>query len=112
MTGIDSSDPLIVRIAADDVIVVIGEIDLAGGSILEAAVAEHESERPVVLDLEAVAFVDSSGLRSLLGMRRRASERGTLVVLRNPSAEVLRLLEITGTGDQFSIESGSESDAE
>jgi anti-anti-sigma factor len=51
-----------------------------------------------------VTFIDSSGLRSLLGASRRAAERSGKVVLRSPSPSVQRLLEITGTTAQFSIE--------
>ena len=44
-------------------------------------------------------------LRSLLGASRRAKARGSSVVLRNVGAEVARLLDITGTMSQFTIES-------
>ena len=56
--------------------------------------------------LRDVFFIDSSGLRSLLGASRRAQARNTVVVLRSVGAQVERLLQITGTTDQFVIESG------
>ncbi|MDP9464508.1 MAG: STAS domain-containing protein [Actinomycetota bacterium] len=85
-------------------IVVHGDIDVAGGPILEAALLERENEGPVVIDLGDVFFMDSAGLRSLLGASRRARDRGTVVVLREVGSELLRLLEITGTTEHFSIE--------
>jgi anti-anti-sigma factor len=85
-------------------IVVHGDIDVAGGPILEAAILERESDGPVVIDLGDVFFIDSSGLRSLLGASRRARDRGATVVLRDVGSEVLRLLQISGTTEHFSIE--------
>jgi anti-sigma B factor antagonist len=89
---------------SDGVIVVHGDIDVAGGPILEAALLKVDGNTPVIIDLDDVFFIDSSGLRCLLGAGRRAHARGTNVVLRGVGSEVLRLLEITGTTDQFSIE--------
>ncbi|MFM2077674.1 MAG: hypothetical protein RJA49_1564 [Actinomycetota bacterium] len=94
------------QIHRDDngVITVVGEIDMAGGPILEAAILQSENEQPLVLDLKAVSFIDSSGLRSLLEASRRARARNTVVVLRDVGPEVARLLDITGTTDQFQVD--------
>jgi anti-anti-sigma factor len=86
------------------VIVVHGDIDVAGGPILDNALLNADHLGPVIIDLGDVFFIDSSGLRCLLGASRRARDRGTTVVLRSVGSEVLRLLQITGTTDQFSIE--------
>lgn len=93
-----------VLVDTDGVLVVQGDIDMAGGPIVEAAILEHENDTPVVLDVAGVSFIDSSGLRSLLAASRRAHERQTHVVLRGMGPEVARLLEITGTESQFVIE--------
>ena len=55
-----------IRVAIDDdgAVVAEGDIDLAGGPLLEAAIARCEaSAGPVVIDLGGVEFIDSSGLR-------------------------------------------------
>jgi anti-anti-sigma factor len=96
-------DSLTVDKDADGAIVVHGDIDVAGGPILEAAILEIENDEPLVIDLGDVFFIDSSGLRSLLGASRRARDRRTVVVLRAVGSEVLRLLEITNTTEHFSI---------
>ena len=106
MTEMGNQDSLTVDNDAGGVIVVHGDIDVAGGPILEAAIRSRESQGPVVIDLGDVYFIDSSGLRSLLGASRRAREVGGTVVLRNVGAEVLRLLQITGTTEHFAIETG------
>jgi anti-anti-sigma factor len=100
----EDSQSLIVDRDEDGVLVVHGDIDVAGGPILEAALLKSQSSSQVVIDLGDVFFIDSSGLRCLLGASSRARERGTNVVLRHVGNEVLRLLQITGTTAQFSIE--------
>ena len=104
MTDMGNYDSLTVENAPGGAIVVHGDIDVAGGPILEAALLRREGEAVIVIDLGDVYFIDSSGLRSLLGASRRARGRGASVVLKRVGAEVLRLLEITGTTDNFTIE--------
>ncbi|CAB4600532.1 MAG: STAS domain-containing protein [Actinomycetes bacterium] len=109
MTGPTNDDSVTVDLDGD-VIVVHGDIDMAGGPVLEAAMLQQEEQdpdgdRPLVIDLGDVSFIDSSGLRSLLGAGRRARARGSEVVLRRVGSEVARLLDITGTTSQFVIES-------
>jgi anti-anti-sigma factor len=104
MSDYTSNDSLAIELV-DGVIVVHGDIDMAGGPVLEAAILQCEHSAPVIIDLADVFFIDSSGLRSLLDASRRARARGTDVVLRSVGAEVSRLLEITGTEQQFVVES-------
>jgi anti-sigma B factor antagonist len=100
---------LTAAVTSDGTIVVAGDIDMAGGPLLEEAILAREtdleraSSGDVVLDLENVHFIDSSGLRGLLGASRRAASRRSAVVLRAAGPEIIRLLEITGTLDQFNI---------
>jgi anti-sigma B factor antagonist len=96
--------PLSVYVDTSGALVVHGDIDIAGGPTLDTYVMRSENGRPIVLDLDDVDFIDSSGLRTLLTATRRASERGTVVRLRNVGTTVRRMLEITGTADQFEIE--------
>ena len=105
MTETGNNDSLTVENDPSGAVVVHGDIDVAGGPILEAALLAREADDPLVIDLSDVFFIDSSGLRSLLGASRRAHDRNATVVLRDVGPEVLRLLEITGTTEHFSIES-------
>jgi anti-anti-sigma factor len=109
MEEIGKNESIRVMIDEDGTVIAEGDIDLAGGPLLDTAILRLEGSKPVVIDLAAVEFIDSSGLRSLLAASRRAEGRGTTVVLRKPSSGVLRLLGITGTTEQFLIEGGSES---
>ena len=103
MEEIGKNESIRVLIDTDGVVVAEGDIDLAGGPILDTALLRVENNKPTTIDLAAVEFIDSSGLRSLLAASRRAEERGTHVILRSPSAGVVRLLSITGTTDQFHV---------
>ena len=55
------------------VVGVAGEIDVATAPELERALADAGAEKRVVLDLSECQFIDSSGLRTLLGARSAAS---------------------------------------
>ena len=110
MEHIGSNDSITVTIDDARVIVVKGDVDLAGGPLLDEALAQVERTNAVVIDVSGVDFIDSSGLRSLLSASRRARERDADVVLRAPSIGVLRLLDLTGTTDQFRIDASPTTD--
>lgn len=105
MTDTGNNESLTAEIDPDGTIVVHGDIDIAGGPKLESVILSRENTERIVIDLGDVFFIDSSGLRSLLGASRRAQARNTMVVLRGVGPEVARLLQITGTTEQFTIES-------
>jgi anti-sigma B factor antagonist len=104
MVATGSNDSLSVNIDQDGAVVVHGDIDIAGGPVLENALRDNQGVGPLTIDLRGVSFIDSSGLRSLLNASRRAQEAATHVVLRGVGPEVARLLQITGTTERFSIE--------
>jgi len=86
--------------------VVRGEIDLADERPLidEVDGLLGPSDRVVVeLDLSGVGFIDSSGLRALLLLRRAHGER---VLLGARSASVQRVLEIAGLAEMFADGTG------
>ena len=98
-------DGTVVTVGADGTIEVAGDIDMAAGPLLESTILEREAATEhLVIDLANVHFIDSSGLRVLLGASRRTGQRGGSVVLRGAGVEVTRLLEITGTTEQFVVE--------
>lgn len=101
-------DGFSVSIDDSGTIVVVGDIDMASGPLLNAAIVAHEVGHRIVLDLGGVSFIDSSGLRSLLAASRRASLGESMVSLRSVGPEVTRLLEITGTASLFSLDDADE----
>jgi anti-anti-sigma factor len=96
--------PLSVDVDGAGTLVVHGDIDIAGGPTLEAYIQRYADGQPIVLDLDDVAFIDSSGLRTLLIAAGRDGKNGSAVRLRNVGATVRRMLEMTGTAGQFEIE--------
>lgn len=80
------------------VVRVEGEIDLTTVPRLERAFRTlgEEGHHHIVLDLAEVEFIDSSGLRSLLGTQKRLEEIGGGLLLASVSPIVDRLLEVTG----------------
>lgn len=89
----------------DDVISLSGDLDAHTATQLDAAVNDlvRSGRTRIVLHMAGVGFVDSSGLRSMIRARNEGGEARD-VVLREPSAATLRLLEITGMTDHFEIE--------
>lgn len=87
---------------------VAGEIDVHTCTQLEQAVRQEldRGGHDVVLDVGEVAFIDSSGLRSLILLQRDAGERGGTLRLASPSRSVRRLLEVTGLTDMFLPDEG------
>jgi anti-anti-sigma factor len=90
-------------------VVLRGELDLLATSELEPELARLASEPgvgEVALDLRALDFLDSSGLRALLlGARLLAENDRHLVLVRGPSP-VQRVFELTRTTEQLDFIEG------
>jgi anti-anti-sigma factor len=87
------------------VVTVDGEIDLDNASDLsEAALAAMQEIGPsVVLDLSGVTFMDSTGLKVLLAVHKRAELAGGRLVLAGPTRSVNRVVTITGFDRTFTV---------
>lgn len=73
-----------------------GEVDLATSPALAEAVDQQLREGlPVLLDLTEVGFLDSFGIRVLLGAAKTATALGTRLTL-IPSEAVAHVLALTG----------------
>jgi stage II sporulation protein AA (anti-sigma F factor antagonist) len=76
-------------------VLVTGEVDMAtADTMFQRAIAEGVAA--ATLDLRAVSFFDSAAIHALVRLAERYP--GTLTVL--PSAQVRRVLDISGLGDQ------------
>ncbi|HET9171666.1 MAG TPA: STAS domain-containing protein [Actinospica sp.] len=79
-----------------NLLAVAGEVDLGSSPALRQAVEQRlEAGRPLLLDLTAVTFLDSFGIRILLGCAKTAETRGAKFTV-IPSEAVARVLELTG----------------
>jgi stage II sporulation protein AA (anti-sigma F factor antagonist) len=75
-----------------------GELALTSSSVLELAVArELEAKSHVLLDLSAIDFIDSAGLRAMTALVRTAKANGRNLRLSSDlPAHARRLMEIVG----------------
>jgi anti-sigma B factor antagonist len=81
-----------------------GELDLATAPVVEGELHRAEEEHHVVaIDLRQVNFIDSSGLHMLIKARDRASRSGRRLVVLQGSAQVRRLLALTGLVDHMEV---------
>ena len=87
-------------------LLVEGELDLAVEQAfvddVDALVGE-DPQGDVSVDLASVEFIDSSGVRALVRLRRTHGDR---VRFANLSSPVMKVLEIAGLLDRLGIESG------
>jgi anti-anti-sigma factor len=90
------------RIGGHDVVVVKGEIDIATAPMLNKTLAKF-SKKEVFLDLRKTEFMDSAGLKVLITQRSRIEESGGALRLVVGEGPVMRLLELAGVRDAFSI---------
>jgi anti-sigma B factor antagonist len=94
------------------VIVVVGELDLASAPKLEKYVGEfpQAGARELTIDLRAVTFMDSAGLRVLARLRDTCEHRGCdFALICSPSSQVARIIEISGAGKLLPMRGPGES---
>ena len=84
-------------------VLVRGEVDISSASQLEAVLDDviEKGALLVVLELEHVDFLDSSGLRVILAAANELKERDGSLVIGGASTAVLSVLEITGVIDRL-----------
>ncbi len=100
---------LAVRTSRDDsclVVTLSGELDIATGPVLDAALRDAVSggvPARLVLELSALAFADVAGLGVLLRHERALARSGGTVELRRPSAMVRRIVTTLALGDRLHL---------
>jgi anti-anti-sigma factor len=95
-----------VRLERDRAVLALyGELDLASAELFDSEFesAEIGGAPMVVLDLEGLQFVDSTGLRMILSAHERARERGQEFAITPGSPQVRRLLTITRVGEHLRV---------
>jgi stage II sporulation protein AA (anti-sigma F factor antagonist) len=89
------------------VVTVIGDVDLSSTDLLwDQLNAWLDPSVRVVVDCSQITFIDSMGLRTLVQAAHAASDMNTYFGLVAPSAAVVRVLELSGTSDLFTISDG------
>ena len=71
-----------------------GRMDAKGTEEIEEAFMDYAcSQRSVIVDMNAVSFLTSMGIRSLMLVAKAVSRRGGKMVLLNPDTNVRQVLE-------------------
>jgi anti-sigma B factor antagonist len=85
----------------------VGELDLSTAAELEAAIAEvcaADGASQITLDLDGLSFVDSAGLRAILGAGATCTRHGCDFQLTHGQEPVERLFELTGLAQKLPFE--------
>ena len=86
------------------VVTVKGEVDLATSPQLrDCLTGVVEKSSRVVVDLDGVGFIDSTGIGVLVGAVKRARSNGGDLSLVCTQRRILKVLEITGLTQVFSV---------
>ena len=82
-----------------------GELDLASAPVFERALADADvaSAPLLVLDLDELKFVDSTGLRVILLAHEGSRARGQEFAITPGSPQVQRLLSITSVAEHMQV---------
>jgi len=97
----------------DDIVVGVlsGEVDLSNATALELLITEAvpNSVRGLVLDLSALSYIDSSGIRLLLSLAGSLRWRGQDLVLAVPiGSQSRRVFSMAGIEDSVAVEAAGD----
>ena len=86
------------------IIEIVGRLDTTTAPALEKAINEDIGDaKNLVLDLKAVQYISSAGLRVLLGAQKKMQKIGIMKVV-NVCEAVMEVFEMTGFADILVIE--------
>jgi anti-anti-sigma factor len=99
---VNRARPFEIRSDAEGVLWLFGELDLAQvDAFRDSASANVDGQREVVLEMSALTFLDSSGIRAILQFGAQVPHRA--VVIRNPPDNVRRVLAIAGIDERTGV---------
>lgn len=89
--------------SAIDVIVMTGELDVAGKDVLHDRLRIAPAARAVLLDLTDVTYADSTALTELLRFRAEAERQNVPVAIVATSPQFDRIIRYAGLHEVFAI---------
>lgn len=93
----------------DDGIAVAGEIDASTvNALAQVLMPFPQGASEFEVDMSAVEFIDSSGLRVLIQAHQHAEANGQRLVIANPSSIVSRLFEVSGLTELFNLSAAAD----
>ncbi len=100
-----------IRVERDTAVVSLhGELDLVNAPLLLNKISSPEvsGAATVVLDLDDLRFIDSTGLRAILSAHTTARDRGQKLAVTPGVGQVKRLLRLTRIDDHLRVIAPSE----
>jgi anti-anti-sigma factor len=96
----------VLRDAGAAVVTIDGELEFGTAAKLRTTLSDlaQEDADPVVIDLAAVRFIDSTGLSLLVQAKQRFSAQGRRFELRRASGRVSRVIQISGLAELFELD--------
>ncbi|GAA4219345.1 anti-sigma B factor antagonist [Streptosporangium album] len=93
-------------VASVPVVALSGDLDFTNAEQLRADIRTvlTPDHRDLVLDLTALDFCDSTGIRIFLAIRTLLSERGGSVVLTGLNSRLNRIFRVTGLVQAFAVQ--------
>ena len=92
------------RNAEETTLIVAGRLDTTTAPALEKIINEDiEGTTSLILELSALEYISSAGLRVLLGAQKKMQKIGSMT-LKNVREDVMDVLEMTGFADILTIE--------
>lgn len=94
----------------ETVVSVRGDVDPLSaptlGAVMSAQIADAR-QRPLVLDLAGLTFMDAAGLNVVVGAVNRLAERSEKLVVRSLPERTRRIMDITGVTDFVTLDPGA-----
>ena len=92
------------RTAEETTIEIAGRLDTITAPALDKTINEDIGDtKNLVLDVAAMEYISSAGLRVILGAQKKMQKVGTMK-LKNVCEEVMEVFEMTGFADILTIE--------
>ena len=92
------------RNADETVIELVGRLDTTTAPALDKTINEDIADaKNLVLDIKALEYISSAGLRVLLSAQKKMQKVGTMKVI-NVCESVMEVFEMTGFADILTIE--------
>ena len=92
------------KTAEATIIEIVGRLDTTTAPALDKAINEEIGDvKNLVLDVKAMEYISSAGLRVLLSVQKKMQKLGSMKVM-NVCEEVMEVFEMTGFADILTIE--------
>ena len=92
------------KTAEETIIEIVGRLDTTTAPALDKAINEDIGDtKNLVLDVKAMEYISSAGLRDVLSAQKKMQKIGSMKVI-NVCADVMEVFEMTGFADILVIE--------